>query len=249
MLLESEAIVLKVVDHGESDKIVTFFSLHHGKLTGIAKGAKRSKRRFVNKLEPFSHLHLSFAPNKHSSLVRIDEAELLDPFAHLRQDWRCFTCACLICELLLGCLAEKDPEQEVYQLSLWSLQQLASGPRPLTTLLLFNLHLFSLLGYHIDLQECQACGSENGPFTFSLTSGGLLCANCPRPADEHAPLPLANGTLRSLARARELPVDKWQRLSFSQQAVKEAMALFRLQSSSLLQRDIHSWRLLAQEIR
>ena len=47
------AIVLRVNDLGESDKIVTFYSKQEGKLAGIAKGAKKSKKRFSNKLEIF----------------------------------------------------------------------------------------------------------------------------------------------------------------------------------------------------
>ena len=56
---DTEAIVLDCRDHGESDKIVTFFCLDAGRLAGIAKGANRSKRRFVNKLELFSSLQLT----------------------------------------------------------------------------------------------------------------------------------------------------------------------------------------------
>ena len=46
------ALVLRGRTHGESDKIVTFLTRDWGKVTGIAKGAKRSQRRFVNVLEP-----------------------------------------------------------------------------------------------------------------------------------------------------------------------------------------------------
>ena len=54
------AIVLKVNDLGESDKIVTFYSKQAGKIAGIAKGAKRSKKRFSNKLEMFSLLEVQY---------------------------------------------------------------------------------------------------------------------------------------------------------------------------------------------
>jgi DNA repair protein RecO (recombination protein O) len=60
------AIVLRGRPHGESDKIVTFLTKDWGKVTGIAKGAKRSQRRFVNVLEPFTHVQLRFR-SSHSS--------------------------------------------------------------------------------------------------------------------------------------------------------------------------------------
>ena len=77
----TEAIILKVIDHGESDKIVTFCSPLFGKQTCIAKYAKKSLKRFVNKLELFSYLELSFVPNK-SGLGWIDQADLISPFGN-----------------------------------------------------------------------------------------------------------------------------------------------------------------------
>ncbi len=63
MTLQSTcAIVLKVAEHGEADKLVTCYSRELGRMTGLAKGAKRSSRRFVNKLEEFSLLQLFYRP-------------------------------------------------------------------------------------------------------------------------------------------------------------------------------------------
>ncbi len=86
--LHTPAIVLKVMDFGESDKIVTFYTLGYGKLTGIAKGAKRSKKRFVNKLEYFTFLNITAVPGRRSSLSRIDQAELINPYPPLRENYQ-----------------------------------------------------------------------------------------------------------------------------------------------------------------
>jgi DNA repair protein RecO (recombination protein O) len=51
--LRTEAIVLRAIDYGESDRIVTFCTADFGKIRGIAKGARRSRKRFANALEPF----------------------------------------------------------------------------------------------------------------------------------------------------------------------------------------------------
>ena len=50
---QTEAIVLRLLDYGESDRIVTFCTNGYGKVRGIAKGARRSRKRFANALEPF----------------------------------------------------------------------------------------------------------------------------------------------------------------------------------------------------
>ena len=69
--VRTRAIVLRTRAHGESDKIVTFLTQDWGKITGIAKGAKRSRRRFVNVLELFTHVALRFRPSRSDGLAFI----------------------------------------------------------------------------------------------------------------------------------------------------------------------------------
>jgi len=51
--LSTPALVLRTRPFGESDRIVTLLTEQHGKVAGIAKGAKNSRRRFAGTLEPF----------------------------------------------------------------------------------------------------------------------------------------------------------------------------------------------------
>ena len=76
------AIVLRTRPFGESDKIVSFLTENFGKITGIAKGAMRSRKRFVNSLEPFSLVNLCFQDRAHTNLVFILGAELAHGFRH-----------------------------------------------------------------------------------------------------------------------------------------------------------------------
>ena len=69
------AIVLRARDYSESDRIVTLLTREFGKLSGIAKGAKASRRRFERKLEPFSHVNLFFRRRPQGQLVFITRAE------------------------------------------------------------------------------------------------------------------------------------------------------------------------------
>jgi len=69
------AIVLRTRDYLESDRIATLLTEHAGKVGGIAKGAKASRRRFERRLEPFSHVMLYFRRRPHGQLVFITRAE------------------------------------------------------------------------------------------------------------------------------------------------------------------------------
>ena len=80
MRLESTpAVVLRTREYGESDKIVTVLSRAAGKFSGIAKGAKRSQRRFPGTLEIFSHVTLDYKRRPHSELAFLDRAPLRQP--------------------------------------------------------------------------------------------------------------------------------------------------------------------------
>src|SRR5271167_289732 len=71
----SAAIVLRARDYSESDRIVTLLTRDFGKLSGMAKGAKASRKRFERKLEPFSHVMLYFRRRPSGQLVFITRAE------------------------------------------------------------------------------------------------------------------------------------------------------------------------------
>lgn len=84
--LKGEAITLNSFDFQESDRIITFFSKELGKRRAIAKGARRSKKRFVGNLEPLSHINFICHFNQKTGLLRLEEANLINPFKNLKFD-------------------------------------------------------------------------------------------------------------------------------------------------------------------
>src|SRR5512146_532410 len=81
----SEAIILRTRAYGESDKIVTFLTNDAGKLTGIAKGAKNSRRRFANCLDPFTEVRVHFRARPGAGLVFMESCDLLRPTGSLAE--------------------------------------------------------------------------------------------------------------------------------------------------------------------
>ncbi|MEJ2034251.1 MAG: DNA repair protein RecO [Deltaproteobacteria bacterium] len=246
---QTPAVVINVTDHGESDKIVTCYCPGLGKLKGIAKGAKRSRRRFVNKLEIFSLLELQFATGRQTSLVRIDQAEMFHPFPSLRRNYEAYTAATLICELLLNWTRENDGDEELFALVVWALTQLDQGRPVADTLILFQIRMLDLLGYRPRLLGCLECGAldtTSSPYRFSPSKSGLLCARCGGRLPEAGPAStdLALSTIMLLLKAQDLPRQKLGRLRFSPAACRESLIMLRRYGTYLLQREIHSWRVL-----
>ena len=110
------AIVVRVRAFGESDKIVTFLSRDLGKVTGIAKGAKRSRRRFVNVLEPFTHVVVRLRLRPSSDLAFIATCELLDARPALARDLGRFAHGSYMLELVDRMIRGREAGPESYEL-------------------------------------------------------------------------------------------------------------------------------------
>ena len=222
------AVVLRTRPHGESDKIVTFLTRDWGKVTGIAKGAKRSRRRFVNVLEPFTHVRLRFRPSRTDELAFILGCELVEAFRRPSQDLHRFALASYCVELADVMVAGREAGAELYDLLLRGLGTLeARAAVPALFRSTFELRLLSEVGYAPNLVECQACGNAlGGPPNgagpgFSPGSGGLLCPRCAARGDATLRLSFETlSTLRTwLADPSEPAVDPSPRVS------REARAL------------------------
>ena len=246
-LQQSLAIVLQVKDHGDSDKIVTVYTLEHGKIVLIAKGAKRSKKRFVNKLELFSLLSIQFAPSRHSSLMRLDQADLLNPFPGLRENYELYIGACLLCELVLHWTREQDSDEELFRLLVWALEGLvAAGGSVNRTIIFFHVKMLDILGYRPDLTGCLDChvlGAPGVMYRFSPLRNGLVCSRCEPQATANSQ-PLSIQTIQLLRRVQDMAQGKLERLHFSLASNREAIALLRRYDSHLLQREVQSWNFL-----
>ncbi|MCF8056330.1 MAG: DNA repair protein RecO [Desulfocapsa sp.] len=244
--VESAAVVLDCRDHGESDIIVTFFCRHQGRLTGIAKGAKRSKKRFVNKLEIFSSLIIQHSLPQNNRLAFVAEAELVDGFLGLRKNVACYTTATAICEFILLATKEMEGDEELYPLLIWSFHSLNSGLSPLSVLIFFLIRFFAAIGYSPQLESCLGCGQEvltNETYSFHSSSGGIRCSRCNEKSTMER-VRLSLGTLKSLTTALNQPLERLHRLQLSENSQEEALAFLHSYACQLFQREITSWAFL-----
>lgn len=240
---KTRCIILQVTDYGESDKLVTLYSPELGKITAIAKGAKRSKQRFVNKLEVCSLLQIMYRPPRTGGLFFLSEAELEQSFLTLRQHYSPYVAAMFISELVLCFTRERDPDPNIFTLLLWAFSSLQNGFQPRPVAALFHLRLLGACGYDPDLRRCGRCRSpitNKRVFSLHPDNGGLLCNHC---AEYRASsrFILSLQTLTFLHNAQHLALENLQRLKMPDRVVDETLSALHYYSRHLMQRDIHSW--------
>lgn len=250
VIRETDGIVLDSRDHGESDLIISLFNRDRGRTAVIAKGAKKSKRRFVNKLELFSFLHVTLRQSGNRSLALLEEADLQAGFLSLRQNVAKYTAASVIREVLLLGTREGEENESIYRLLLWALSGLDRDQPHLWVVMCFLLRCYDYIGYRPELDSCMECGvaapSAEG-FGFSTAAGGLVCSTCSARLSASL-IPLSPQTVRMLQSTQNVPLEKLHRLKIAETSIYEGLNILHRYGRHILQRDIISWKMLRQTL-
>lgn len=230
--LDTQALVLRVVDFGESDRIAHLLTPETSRITVIAKGARRSKRRFPGTLDLLHGLAVRIERRRPTSMARLDSARLLDAGTLLRTHPARFALACYLVELV-GRLAPEGvgghDAQQLFAVVRDALRSAACRDPDLRLRALLELRVLAALGLRPELRRCVRCGRDieatatTGGVAFHVAEGGPLCPSCLHPAD--AALPLQRGTLRALEQGLLLPFDRLDRLALGARPTAEAHAL------------------------
>lgn len=158
----TQAIVLRVTDYGEADRIVTLLTERHGKVSALARGAKKSRKRFGAALGLFGCGEASL--RERSDLWILEELHAQRGFLRLGQELGRFGHACYVCELCQHLCPPHEPEPQVYALLNAFLQHLDDLPladRPTVgPLRSFELRLLDAVGLGLSLRACAACGTD-----------------------------------------------------------------------------------------
>lgn len=223
--LRSEALILRAVDFGESDRIVHLLTPDTGRITAIAKGAKRSVKRFGGTLDFFNLLKVQLVQRRPHQMARLEQTRLLRTYEGLRTRPKAFALGCYLLELLDRLAPEGGAPVDLDRLfgfareALETLEQREPDVR-LRTLL--ELCALDALGLRPELRRCVRCGKEvTGPGVgFSVPDGGPVCTGCSTGVADLLPIHL--GTLRALEQGMRLGLGRAERLALSAGALDEA---------------------------
>lgn len=184
MLKKDKAVCLRTADYSETSQVVTLFTRDRGKLSAIAKGAKRPKSAFDGPIEPFSFGDIVYSAPRSDNLATLTEFNQKRGFLNLRKNLAALNCAYFGAELLEAFTYDLDPHTDLFDSFLQFLTDIALiGNRDaLGLLILFQLTLLAEVGTKPVLTECVNCRT---PFSdkwhqvyFSSSANGLICPDC-----------------------------------------------------------------------
>ena len=177
-LRESEAIVLRTYPLREADLLVTLFTRLEGKVHGVARSAKKSKRRFGGALEPLTYVRAFYDVRERQELVRLDSCEVLESPMAAEVSYGRAVALGHIAELLDELLPDHEANDAIFRLTL-SVLHVLTGAEVWMPITYFELWLTRLVGFLPELDECVVCGrSLNGNRAyFHALADGLMCSD------------------------------------------------------------------------
>jgi len=182
--VEAKALLLSRVAYGEADLIVHLFTDLHGKISAMARGARRSKKRFNGALEPMHTLTVEMNEKPRGEFFTLKDATIFSPRTALTSDLDALTSAGHALSWVRRAAPQNTPEPQLWQAihrTLDGLGQLSPHHSPDQVLGAFGLRLLEVLGWGMNLLSCVSCGKacpEDRAAWVHPERGGLMCRSC-----------------------------------------------------------------------
>ena len=244
---KASGFVLKSLSYGESDLIVTFYSREFGKLKGIAKGAKRSKKRFANVFEPFSLAQVIFSRKNHDDLAFIEACDIIEHYAAIRQDLEKTLIASYFIDLTDHFSPEGKENEDLFTLLADFLSLLTRESTSDAAVRFFEMRLLKIAGFEPQLAACVRCKAPvaNGAsYYFYPKEGGIFCAQCARP--ERYDQTVSAGTVRTLLLGKDMAMEKIKMVSLSEHLASESRSILCGFISYVLGKEVKSLKVMEQ---
>ncbi|MCG8567320.1 MAG: DNA repair protein RecO [Desulfobacterales bacterium] len=221
--------MLRKIEFGDHDYIITFMTQSHGKIAAIAKNAKKSVQRFSGALDLFSlnHIQCSRSKRKQDSLMLLNQSELEQGFANIRYDVHRTAYASYWVEMTYLWVEEGEPQLELYNLLKFSLEMLhGSDIKKEVLSILFQIRFMGISGFSPNLDCCDACrnpldGIPSKKVWFDFREGKILCPGCSQKGSGYGTR-VSKGTLKQIFWLNGTPMDKADRIRLPEFALKEA---------------------------
>lgn len=232
---KSMAIVLKVVEFSETSLVTTLFTEDFGKISALAKGARRPKSPFEAALDLLAVCRIVFLHKSSDALDLLTEARLERRFRSATSDLTRLYAGYYVAELLREMTDEKDPHPALFQAASDTLAGLDLGAEVGTLVLRFELTALRLLGHLPSLNDCVECGrpiQAAGQIAFGQSSGGVLCDTC-RTGKRHV-VRISAAVLEALRAFADADASDWQTLELERRVRGELRGVLNHYLSHLL---------------
>ena len=174
-IVRTEAIVTRSLNYGETSQIVTLFTREKGKITVMAKGARRTKSSFGATLQLMAYTQVVFYYKPGRGLQTLSESAHVESFHRLHRSLEKISIGLRVVELIHALLEEEDPQPSVFNLTRQTLRRLnATDERAANLWPFFQLQLATRLGMAPSVQRDAVNNVPARGGILDLESGAVL---------------------------------------------------------------------------
>ncbi|MEI7026703.1 DNA repair protein RecO [Paenibacillus sp. y28] len=179
MQMQAEGIVIRAMDYGEGNKILTVFTKEYGKVGVMARGARKLKSRHAAISQLFTCGQFVLFKSG-GGLASLTYGEIIQPHHTLRADLTLAAYGSYLMELTDRLLTDQDASPALYEQLKALLMALEEGKDPQVLAHIYELKLLQLSGVSPVLHACISCGEMDPALlnAFSVPAGGALCTRC-----------------------------------------------------------------------
>jgi len=232
--IRTKGIVLVENNLGDYDKILTILTPGLGKISCVAKGARRPKSLLMAGSQ-----FMCFADYliyKGNDTYNINSCETIELFYNIRTDLDKYKYAVHITKIILDVSNENENSYRMLQLYLNTLYTISETDKNLDlSLSIFKLRLISILGFRPEVQKCANCGIDTDFKYFSLKENGFKCSSCGK-LDKSA-IEILPSTVDSIKYITLAPAKKIFGFSVLENTIKELEIVSKLYLNEKLEKE------------
>jgi DNA repair protein RecO (recombination protein O) len=171
---------LRSVDYRDSDRIVTLLTEDYGKISALARGARKSQRRFGGALQPYVLMTAHFRPGR-GELAHLESVSVDQSFHGILRSLEAIGSAGAALAVIRERIPEHEPEPAVFDAAVRFLGSLDHGAPAEEALLTLQIRVLTMLGFSPTLDRCVGCGKVPAlgrAASFDASRGGIVCRAC-----------------------------------------------------------------------
>ncbi|HHW49521.1 MAG TPA: DNA repair protein RecO [Clostridiaceae bacterium] len=235
--LKTKGIIIKEVNIGEADKIVTIFTKSNGKISASARGARRPRSKLVAGTQFLCYS--DFVLFKGREMYSINSCEVIEPFYEIRNDIVRLTYSAHIVDIINDIVQENQPASRTLQLFLNTLHMLTKTNRnPELVTRIFELRLLSILGYAPFVKGCISCGkTDTANLMFSFKKCGFICDEAGCREKDNSAVRILPGTAKAMYHIVHSRMEELFSFDVSQEVLGELGTIMRRYLRERLERD------------
>ncbi len=222
MQLKTDGLIIRDLNVGEADRIITILTREKGIVRASARGARRVNSRLSTATRLFCYSDFTLFKGREKYII--DEAEPLEFFLGVNRELEKLALAQYFAQLCGFLTPEEEPAELFLRLILNALHFIENGERPLQLIkAAFELRLLTMSGYMPDIVACRICGAyESETMYLEPQTGSLLCDNCLGQAErELGRIPLSKGALAAMRHAIYADFERLFSFSLPEPALSE----------------------------